>query len=330
MADKETHPAPRLLRIARSFIRSLQTHRTHVPLIAKLVLSVLFLAVFVPLWSWLRLRALLFEPLHMRTSLHGPSGRIVLDCELPDMIQTYLALFGIWEPDVTAFVIRRLQKGDTVIDVGANVGYFTLLAAQRVQPSGRVVAIEASHEIFETLVHHVALNEFVDCVRTINVAASDTEGKLEVYRGPLHNRGLTSTRQHRGMKSDHIVSAKPLQQLLSDEELRAARLIKIDVEGGEDAVLSGLVACVDRLNPEAEILVELSPIWWDDPDKTPHDVLRPLLDAGFRAYEIPNDYWPWRYLWPNSIKPPRRISRDLNRRTARLDLVLSRLDAEVL
>jgi hypothetical protein len=57
-----------------------------------------------------------------------------------------------------------------------------------------------------------------------------------------------------------------------------------------------------------------------------------LLDAGFHVYLLPNDYWPWRYLWPDDIGPPRRL-RDLAQlvhRVPRLDVVLSRLDADTL
>jgi hypothetical protein len=75
---------------------------------------------------------------------------------------------------------------------------------------------------------------------------------------------------------------------------------------------------------DLEILVEMSPRWWTDSSQRPADVLAPLFAAGFRAYEMENNYWPWRYLWPRSVRRPWRCTRDLTKRVRRLDLILSR------
>lgn len=60
----------------------------------------------------------------------------------------------------------------------------------------------------------------------------------------------------------------------------------------------------------------------------PIDVLRPFTERGFNVYRIDNSYRPWRYLWPNAVGDAIRVRRDLTRRVARLDLVLSRRDAD--
>jgi len=80
------------------------------------------------------------------------------------------------------------------------------------------------------------------------------------------------------------------------------------------------------------LLVELSPQWWTDPELRPIDVLRPFLERGFNVYRLSNDYRAWRYLWPRKVDAPRRLrdSAVLDRRVARLDLVLSRSDADAL
>jgi hypothetical protein len=149
-----------------------------------------------------------------------------------------------------------------------------------------------------------------------------------VYAGPDTNVGLTTTVPRAGMPKVAEVPARRLCDLLTGDEIARARLIKIDVEGGEVAVLAGLLACVERLSPEAEIAVELSPLWWHDRSKTAGEVLRPWIERGFNVYTIRNNYWPWRYLWPKSVDRPVR-ARDPSRftkRVKRLDVVLSRRD----
>ena len=76
------------------------------------------------------------------------------------------------------------------------------------------------------------------------------------------------------------VEARPLGDLLSEDEISRARLIKIDVEGGEPAVLHGLLRCLDRMPRKVEISVELSPLWWQDRSATAADVLRPWIERG--------------------------------------------------
>ena len=124
--------------------------------------------------------------------------------------------------------------------------------------------------------------------------------------------------------------AAPLADLLQPGELEKARLVKIDVEGAEDLVLRGMKRFVEVCPPQVEILVELSPQWWSDRSQTPQEVLQAFFDAGFHAYRIDNNLWPWRYLWPNEVRRPRRVRRGLSRRVKRLDLVLSRVDGDIL
>jgi FkbM family methyltransferase len=242
----------------------------------------------------------------------------------------YIYLFGVWEPDLTAFVRRRLEPGDTFIDVGANVGYFALVAAERVGEGGRVAAVEASPRIHERLAAAIDANGLRSRVRAALCAAAGERGTLTVYAGPAHNVGLTTTVASRGLEREAQVEAAPLDEILEDDEIAGARLVKIDVEGGEPEVLAGMGAFLDRARDDVEILVELSPLWWADAERPPEEVLAPLRERGFHAYAIDNNYWPWRYLWPAAVRPPRRVRQPLTKRVKRYDLVLSRVDADEL
>jgi hypothetical protein len=92
-------------------------------------------------------------------------------------------------------------------------------------------------------------------------------------------------------------------------------------------VLADIAGMLDVLVADAELVVELSPTWWSDPQLRPIDVLRLFLERGFHVYPLPNDYFAWRY-----IGAPQRL-RDravLERRIAQFDVVLSRSDADAL
>ena len=316
-----------LVRAGRAVLQLLTTRRQRVPWYEKLVRIVAMVPVFGLLLVLLRTWAWWRRPLPVvATTCYGAK----LKCQLPDIIQTYLYLFGIWEPDLTEFIDRRLQPGDTFVDVGANIGYHTLLAASRLAGKGRIVAVESSPKIYRLLQESLAENGAPSIVRTVNQAAAEEVGTLSLYSGPEKNIGLSTTVASRGLPSEGEIPAAPLANLLEAEEIETARLVKIDVEGAEVSVLRGMESFFQQCSDNIEVLVELSPTWWSDCRQSPQDVLQPLFDRGFHAYEITNNLWPWRYLWPAAVSPPRRIRSSLDKPVKRLDLVLSRVDGDLL
>lgn len=316
-----------VLAALRACIRSLRTDRSTVGGIERALRAIAMVPPFGLLLIILRARAWLRGPIEVTaTATTGDRFR----CRPPDLIQMYLWLFDVWEPDLTTFIVERLHAGDGFIDVGANIGYFSALAARRVAPIGGVVAVEASPTVFALLTETVCTNNHTETVRCVNKAAAAQPGAIELFAGPDHNVGLTTTVPSRGFQLQGVVEALPLDELLTADEMRTARLVKIDVEGAEPEVLKGMSTFLEKCRNDAEILIELSPSWWSDATKRPIDVLQPLFDAGLHAYEMENNYWPWRYLWPRYVRRPRRCQRDLTQRVDRLDLVMSRQDTSEL
>lgn len=314
-------------RMFRAVIRLLMTDNRSVSGIERFIRGVLLVPVFGVLLVMLRALAMIVGPLRVDARTDS-GGRIT--CHLPDLIQMYIYLFGVWEPDLAAFIRSRLSKGDVFVDVGANIGFDSMIASSAVGVSGAVVAIEASPSVFDHLRETLRSNGSPTNVRAINKAVAAKAGVMNIYAGPRHNVGLTTTVQRRGMPRVAEIEARPLGDLLNDDEARRVRLVKIDVEGAEDGVLEGMIACLNCLPDTAEIAVELSPLWWSDQSKTAADVLRPFIQSGYHVYTIDNNYWPWRYLWPNCVLPPMRLRDEsvLTRPMKRLDLILSREDAD--
>ena len=106
-------------------------------------------------------------------TLHGD----LLQVDASDIVGKHIYYFGTWEPHLTNWIQRRLRPGHIFIDVGANIGYFTLLASRLVGETGKVVAIEASLPTFEALNRNIERNRAYN-VRTVNRAAWDKKERL--------------------------------------------------------------------------------------------------------------------------------------------------------
>lgn len=219
-----------------------------------------------------------------------------------DLIQRFIHYFGVWEPDITHWMLSRLHPGDAMVDVGANVGYYSLLAASRIGPHGRVVSIEASPGIHAMLDANVRLNG-LDNVRTVNAAASGERGMLLVHSGAADNLGQTHTRELAGDEHGVPVNALPLHEILTADETSHARVIKIDVEGSERSVVRGLAPLLSKLREDAEILVEISPELMDDPLPSMKEIFETLRGAGYTAYVLPNELGWHSYIAHRPVRP---------------------------
>ncbi|MCO1580333.1 FkbM family methyltransferase [Crossiella sp. SN42] len=241
-----------------------------------------------------------------------------------DIVQRYLYQFGVWEPNLTALLRRRLRPGDVFVDCGANIGYFSLVAAHLVGPAGRVVAVEASPSVCAVLRGNLALNR-VGTVRTVPKAVSDRAQTLAFYQPvPGAPSVTTSVRPSEADVPVFEVDALPLAELVRPEELRRARLIKIDVEGGEHVALAGLRPVLGELRPEAEIVVEVSQRLLASQSHTVAETVELLTSQGFHPYRLANSYRPSSYV-DTAPGPALRVRGEL---TGDADLVFSRLDAE--
>ena len=116
-----------------------------------------------------------------------------INCDLIDFIQYYIFHFGVWEPEITDIIVRNLAADDVFINVGANIGYDSLLGAWRVGPEGKVVAIEGSPKAFALLQANLNLNDYAKNVRPVQLAASDKPGKLGLFDRRAHNMGAATT-----------------------------------------------------------------------------------------------------------------------------------------
>lgn len=264
---------------------------------------------------------------HPLTATARTRSGTVLPVLTSDVIQRYLWLFGTWEPHLTAWMRHRITPGDLVIDAGAHTGYFTLLASQLAGPTGRVVAIEASPDFHQALTANIAANGCSN-VRSVNAAVSDAPGRMTFYLERATNLGGTTAVRPRTVVSSFEADAAPLPQLVTEAELAAARLIKIDVEGGEAAAVRGLAPVLGRLRHDTELVIEVNPRMLAKQGQQVDDVLVPLREHRFHVYRLANDYAAAGY--PVALRRPAPAVRWHGPVTEMSDLVFSRTDAETL
>ncbi|MYU13744.1 FkbM family methyltransferase [Streptomyces sp. SID8361] len=246
-----------------------------------------------------------------------------------DLIQRYLYLFGVWEPHMTRWLQRRLKPGDVFVDVGANIGYYSVLASRLVGGSGKVVAVEASPTFLGLLQRHARRNGCAN-IRTVNAAVSDREELLTFILASSRNMGANSVVPYDGpAESTFEIAARPLPDLLTEDEFTRARVIKVDVEGAEGGVVRGLVPLLDRLRPDAELTVEVTPQRMAELGDSVEELLAALTGHGFHVYRLTNDYAAGSY--PDALRrAPEVPVRWRGPVAEESDLVFSRVDAESL
>jgi FkbM family methyltransferase len=155
-------------------------------------------------------------------------------------------------------------EGQTIVDIGAHIGSYTLLAANRVGKGGKVVAIEAHPSNYQVLLKNLLFNGFKNVV-PVNVAASNHEGRVKLYLGKdahvhvssCHSTVCDDTRACSVETEKYlVVPCMTLDRLLAKICLENVDWIKIDVESAELDVLKGMRATL-RDNRRLKMMVEL-------------------------------------------------------------------------
>ncbi|MBI3898087.1 MAG: FkbM family methyltransferase [Gammaproteobacteria bacterium] len=250
--------------------------------------------------------------------------------ETRDIVQRYVFLYGRWEPNLTSWFIDRLKRDDVFIDVGANIGYYSLLASTVIGDRGRVVAIEASPSIFEQLRANISLNSASN-IRALHCAAAAVSGTLRLFRAPAFNLGASSTYDDIGFEDEGVVDARPLHELLTPDDIARARVIKIDVEGAEIGVVKGMLPLLPAARPELEIVIEVGggPKGSPTAAESAMAIVPMLADEGFNVYRITNDYGAHAYARARRPARPQRIW-NVEEISEECDLVFSRISAAAL
>lgn len=196
-----------------------------------------------------------------------------------DNYLTQLVLcFGEYEPTETRLVRDILQEGDTFVDVGANVGWYTVHAAKIVGPKGQVVAFEPEPSNLALLRRNVNANHLQN-VTVEGVGLSNSAGSFKLYL-EKNNLGMHSlVEKHGGNRFITIPTVRFDDYWHNKGKIK---LIKIDTEGAEGMILDGMRETIER-NEALELIVEFAPRRLERSGYPPDKVLGDLYRSGFKA-----------------------------------------------
>lgn len=204
-----------------------------------------------------------------------------MNLNLQDWIPQDIFIMGEFEPATSAVAKQLLRKGDIVVDVGANIGYFSLLFSRCVGAEGRVYSFEPVPKLASALHKNADLNEFKQ-ITLSNLALSDHDGHARFYVGPEDNSGLSSLRQPRGSSDTLDVKLARFDRVFNLGEDIA--LVKIDVEGAELAVLRGMNEYLRNNHPH--ILIEVTQRFLKEMGDSEQSLLEYMHNLGYNCYVI--------------------------------------------
>lgn len=191
------------------------------------------------------------------------------------MITPEVAREGRWDPWDAEALKKELRLGMHVLNLGAHIGYFAILAAREVGPEGAVTAIEAAPDNFALLQENVARSG-LDNIRVVHAAVSDHPGTLEMSLSP------TNTGDHRAYAYEGATATVSVPAVTVDSVLDGGRPVDFvfaDIQGTEHVAMRGMSAMVARSHPP--MLLEFWPQGIREAGDDPAEVLRTYRGLGY-------------------------------------------------
>lgn len=207
-------------------------------------------------------------------------GRVLFLNKKDPVVSGAIAL-DVYENFETVLLQKEIQEGMTVIDIGANLGYYTVMLAHLVGPSGKVIAFEPDEQSGEILKKNIIANKFRN-VSYVDKALSNRTGIVKLYVS-TENRGdnrIYDTKEGRESIEVKMIS---LDDYLPEDV--TVDLIKMDVQGAEALILQGMEKTIKRTR-SLTIFTEFWPKAITETGKSPEGFLQKLIDLGFSLYNI--------------------------------------------
>lgn len=226
--------------------------------------------------------------------------KIIEEKESAKIITTDNIRFNLYKDDVLSKLIYAenfewaekewlksfLKPGMICYDLGANIGFYTLLSAYLTFPNGKVISLEPVNKTFERLKANIDINDKIsNCVSCYKIAASNSAGELEIFTASkdLHAWNSLVAPQNKDEFTKEIIKTISLDSLFENENLPVPNFIKIDVEGWEENVLIGAKQILTKFSPT--LLIEFTKDNLSRADTSYQKLINILSDYGYNLYE---------------------------------------------
>ena len=224
-------------------------------------------------------------------------SRMILRLDDPGL-SSELIRYRIREREHTALIQQEIEPGMVGVDIGANLGYYALMEARLVGPTGRVLAIEPVPGNYDILTRNVALNGYSQ-VTSLQIAISDTTGSQEMWILPQSNwsnlisrddETLSSRFRQRLERTDATrrvtVPTVTLDDLLEEHGIEEISFVRMDLEGFEIRVTRGMQRTLREATQVLKLFIEVHNTSFADPLGTIGPWMEELLDLGFRPKAV--------------------------------------------
>jgi FkbM family methyltransferase len=213
------------------------------------------------------------QELRAEIMLDLPIGKFCGPATDSSVFASIIQSSGIYEPHVAKEIIGRLKPGNMFIDIGANLGYFTLMASNLVGDSGKVISFEPETEAYNYCKKNMELNQLQN-VSLYKYGLWSEKKTLSISASPI-------------LGGNHIITeGSPIECIPLDQLNLAPDLIKMDIEGAEPFALKGMIETLRQSRPV--LLLELNRSCLRTFfKKDSEDIWDPLTELGYEVYQNP-------------------------------------------
>ena len=215
------------------------------------------------------------NPVH---SIIRVAGGVLMELDTSDFLQRELYVFRDFEPAITHEIKKRLKPGDIFVDIGANVGFYSLIAAQA---ACKVYAFEPAPKTRSILERNLRLNGAKN-VTAIEVALSDAAGEGELFLDAKNNSGAASLRRSPNSGNSVSITLDTYDHYSAVNALPNPALIKIDVEGAEVKVLKGMAELLSRPR-RPPVILEVSEWSLEAMGSSKDELFKLMTSYGYKA-----------------------------------------------
>ena len=207
-----------------------------------------------------------------------------------DLVSEQIGVNSFWEKDITDFFVQNVKPSETVVEIGANIGYYTTLLSKLVGKNGHVFSYEANDEVYKMAKLSLEFNRLEENVTLKNVAVADHDGSVEFVSDSANGVKFSTINIGEGhiKRGFDLFATKKVRCVILDNDLpdlKNADWLRMDIEGSEILALSGAKRIIEN-SPKLKIVME-----WDTSMMKKYGNVEQLIDQmhgyGFKFFSIP-------------------------------------------